>query len=77
MATPCPRSPGCKCAYCYGLYEWASENLTSTWGLQPTPRTIYRVIEPEPVSMPVRGCDAALNPWVPRPSRHERYRRAA
>lgn len=77
MATPCPGNGGCRCPSCYGLYEYASEHLSSTWGLQPTPRIFLRVVEPEPITPPARGGLADQHPWTPRPSRHERYRRAA
>lgn len=70
----------CKCKQCYGLYEWASENLTSTHGLRPTTKehsTVVRyVLDLEPIMPPVRGALADHNPWIPRRSRHERHRAA-
>lgn len=81
MATPCPGSQGCRCPYCFGMFEWASENLSSTWGLQPAERPVVRIIASDlsvdaHLGLPIQARPQHRQPWHPRPSRHERHRAA-
>jgi hypothetical protein len=66
-ATPCPGSPGCRCAYCYGLREHMQALTGRDYGLPAT--FIPWRAESEPTVVQFRPRETAPQPWIPRPAR--------
>jgi hypothetical protein len=70
LPTPCPGSPGCRCAYCFGLAEYMIATTGDAHGLPITWRPPPRLVEaPKPVSL---NRAPAEQPWVPKPPRQLR-----